>query len=84
MLMEFLSRMNGGELIGFTAVFLGGVIAAVAIVASQWRLVKVAEQEALLKRELAGQGRSAEEIERIVSARPPTDAERWCAVMKKG
>jgi hypothetical protein len=40
----------------------------VGIVAKQWRKARVAELEASLKAEMISQGRSADEIERVLAA----------------
>jgi hypothetical protein len=49
------------------------VFAAVAMAVNAWQNVRRAEQEAVLKREMLQQGRSAEDIERVLraSAEPP-------------
>ena len=44
---EFLDKLNGGELIGLTAVIAGPLIAITAIIMSQWRRVRVAEKRRL-------------------------------------
>ncbi len=60
------------------AAILGGAIyAIVSVVAVQWRKAREADVEASLKAELIKQGRSAEEIERVIraSARTTTSDE---------
>ena len=63
---EFLSTLNGGQLIGLVAVILGPLIAITAIIASQWRRVRIAEMEASLKQQMLDKGMSAAEIEQVM------------------
>jgi hypothetical protein len=65
---EFLSRFNGGELIGLTAVTGGLLIAISAILASQWRRVRIAEMDASLKQQMLDKGMSAAEIAQVMGA----------------
>lgn len=46
----------------------GGIVALVAIIAENWRKAHVANQEVSLKRDLVAQGRSPDDIERILQA----------------
>ncbi len=70
---EFLSRLNGGELIGLCFFVIAGVIAIVSVVAGVWYHWRKTEIEASLKAEMIKQGRSAEEIERILRATSKSD-----------
>ena len=72
---DMLSRMNGGELIGFFAVVGALVIAVSAIVGSLWASVRLAEfrtrraeLEAGLKQDMLSRGMSVDEIERVIAA----------------
>lgn len=65
---EFLAKFNGGELIGLVAVLVGPLIAIVAVLATQWRRVRVAEMEGALKQQMLDKGMSAAEIEQVMRA----------------
>lgn len=65
---DFLSRFDGGELIGLVAVVGGLLIAVISIVSHQWRRVRVAEYEASLKQQMLDKGLSAGEIEQVLKA----------------
>src|SRR5690242_6370285 len=67
-MVEFLSRFNGGELIGLTSVIMGPLMIAVIVIASQWRKVRVAEVEGALKQQMLDKGMSAAEIEQVMKA----------------
>ena len=54
--------------IPIVAIVCGCLVAVVATVAKQWRKSREAELEAALKADLIKQGRSAEEIEKILRA----------------
>jgi hypothetical protein len=78
---DLLYPLNGGEMIGLVAV-LGGLLCAiliplVAIVASQWRRVRLAQLEAHLKEQMLAKGMPAAEIEQVLKASslPPTPPE---------
>jgi hypothetical protein len=64
----FLAKFNAGEMIGLVAVAVGPLIAMVAIVAGQWRRVRIAEMEAALKQQMLDKGMSAAEIEKVMIA----------------
>jgi hypothetical protein len=75
---EMLSRMHGGELIGFFAVVGALVIAVSAIVGGLWASVRLAEfrtrraeLEAGLKQDMLSRGMSVDEIERVIAAGQP-------------
>jgi len=63
---ELLQRLDGGELIGLTAVLIGPLIAIVGIVTSQWRRVRLAEIESTLKQQILAKGMSAAEIKEVI------------------
>ena len=72
---DLLTRMNGGELIGFFAVVGGMFIAASAIIGGIWSSVRLAEfrarqleLETALKQDMLNRGMSADDIERVVAA----------------
>jgi hypothetical protein len=65
---EFLDKFNGGQLIGLIAVIGGPLIAIVAIVASQWRRVRISELEAALKQQMLDKGMSAAEIALVMAS----------------
>jgi SOS response regulatory protein OraA/RecX len=65
---EFLSKFDGGELIGLITVLGGVCIAVIALVANQWRRVRVAELEAGLKQQMIDRGMSPAEIEQLLAA----------------
>jgi len=65
---EFLHHLKPGELPGVIVAALMSVTIIVAIVANQWRKVRVAEQEAALKQTMLERGMSAEEIVRVLTA----------------
>jgi SOS response regulatory protein OraA/RecX len=65
---EFLSKFNSGDFIGLVAVVGGLTIPVVAILATQWRRVRIAEMEASLKQQMLDKGMSAAEIEQVMKA----------------
>jgi hypothetical protein len=65
---EFLAKFNAGQLIGLVAVLIGPMIAVVAILATQWRRVRIAEMEGALKQQMLDKGMSAAEIEQVMKA----------------
>ena len=65
---EFLFKFNAGEFIGLVAVLVGPMIAVVAIIATNWRRVRVAEMEGALKQQMLDKGMSAAEIEQVMKA----------------
>lgn len=64
---DFLKGM-GDELIPLAAIIGGLLTAVVAIVATQWRRVRLAEFEASLKQQMLERGLSAAEIEQVMKA----------------
>ena len=62
------NRLNGGEFIGLVAVAGGLVIAVIAIIASYWRSVRVAEIEGSLKQQMLDKGMTAADIEKVLNA----------------
>ncbi len=71
---ELLAKLTGSQLIGLAAVVMGPLIAIVAVVANQWRRVRVAEVEGALKQQMLDKGMSAAEIEQVMRARPGSGA----------
>jgi len=67
---EFLFKFNAGEFIGLAAVIVGPMIAVVAIIATNWRRVRVAEMEGALKQQMLDKGMSAAEIVQVMNAHP--------------
>jgi hypothetical protein len=67
---EFLAKFNAGQIIGLVAVLIGPVIAVVAILATQWRRVRIAEMEGALKQQMLDKGMSAAEIVQVMNAGP--------------
>jgi hypothetical protein len=72
---DLLSRMNGGELIGFFAVVGGLLFVATAAIAGIWAGVRHAEfrarqleAEIALKQDMISRGMSADDIERVLTA----------------
>jgi hypothetical protein len=65
---DFLDKLNGGEIIGFASVVGGLLVAIVAVVAMQWRRVRIAEIEASLKQQMLDKGMTAAEIEAVMKA----------------
>jgi hypothetical protein len=65
---DFLDKLNGGEIIGFSSVVGGLLVAIIAVVAMQWRRVRIAEIEASLKQQMLDKGMTAAEIETVMKA----------------
>jgi hypothetical protein len=65
---EFFAKLNGGEMFYLTAIVIGPLVAIVAIVAGQWRRVRIAEMEAALKQQMLDKGMSAADIEKVMTA----------------
>ncbi|HEV3115898.1 MAG TPA: hypothetical protein VGY58_02515 [Gemmataceae bacterium] len=63
MILEHIFSLWGMIIVAIVCSMLGG---AIAVVAKQWRKAREAEIEASLKAELIKQGRSAEEIDKIL------------------
>ena len=63
MILEHIFSLWGMIIVAIMCSMLGG---AIAVLAKQWRKAREAEIEASLKAELIKQGRSAEEIEKIL------------------
>jgi|SRR5215471_5723880 len=70
---ELMSKLDGGEIIPIFMFAVMGVVAIVATIAGVWYHWRKSEIEASLKAEMVKQGRSAEEIERILKATGRTD-----------
>jgi hypothetical protein len=72
---EFLSKFDGGELIGLVAV-VGGLLCGVlcgvpAIVLGIWADVRKTEAVAALKQDMLNRGMSADEIRMVIEAGSP-------------
>jgi len=65
---DFLSRFNGGELIGLVAVAGGLLCAIVGILSGSWQKVRKAEIAAALKQDMLNRGMSAEDIRTVMEA----------------
>jgi hypothetical protein len=65
---ELLAKLSAGQLIGLVAVIMGPLVAIVAVIASQWRRVRIAEMDAALKQQMLDKGMSAAEIEQVFRA----------------
>ena len=65
---DALSRLGSGDVVALGAIVIAGIVIVVSVVAVQWRKYHEAETMADLKRDLAVQGKSPEEIERILKA----------------
>ncbi len=76
---EFLDKFTGGQLIGLIAVVMGPLVGIVAVVAAQWRRVRIAEFEAALKQQMLDKGMSAAEIEQVMTASQNPKAVRQVA-----
>jgi hypothetical protein len=67
-MMDLLSRLDGGELIGIVSVVGGLLIAAVGIIAGSWVKVRRAELAAALKQDMLNRGLSADDIRTVLEA----------------
>ena len=67
-MMDLLSRLDGGELIGIVAVVGGLLIAMVGIIAGSWVKVRRAEIAAALKQDMLNRGLSAVDIRTVLEA----------------
>jgi hypothetical protein len=65
---EFLSKFNGGELIGLVAVAGGLLCGIVGIISGNWQRVRKAEIAAALKQDMINRGMSADEIRTVMEA----------------
>lgn len=64
---ELLHAMNGGELIGFTAVVLGTGLGIPLAILGVWTCHRKSESELQLKRDMVAAGFTPDEIERVVA-----------------
>jgi hypothetical protein len=69
---DFLSRVDGGELIAIIAVGGGMLIALLSIAAGVWHKVKSEQIAADLKKDMLDRGMSADEIKTVLEAGRPT------------
>jgi hypothetical protein len=67
---DFLSRVDGGELIAIIAVGGGMLIAFLSIAAAVWHKVRSEQIAADLKRDMLDRGMSADEIKMVLEAGP--------------
>jgi hypothetical protein len=65
---EFLSKFDGGELIGLVAVGGSMLCAMVAIIMGVWHANRKSEIAAALKTDMLNRGMSAEEIRTVLDA----------------
>jgi hypothetical protein len=66
-----------GIFIAFVAIVSGSLIAITAILAHNWRAVRLSETEGALKRDMLNRGMSAEDIERVIKATDRVAADAW-------
>jgi len=77
MMNDFLSRFNGGQLIGFVAVAGGLLCGIVSIIGHFWKVNRLTA----LKQDMVARGMSVEEIEAVVNAgtgQKPVHRHRSC------
>lgn len=67
-MMDLLSRLDGGELLGGVAVIGGLLVAIIGILAGSWVKVRRAEIAAGLKQDMLNRGLSAEDIRAVLEA----------------
>lgn len=67
---DILSKFDAKELIALVAVAGGMLTGIIALVAKQWRRVRLAELEATLKQQMLERGMVPDEIERVLRASP--------------
>lgn len=66
---EFLDKLSPGDVPGVIAIISTFVVALGWIVVSNWRKVRIAEQNAALKQDMIQRGMSVDDIERVLRAR---------------
>jgi hypothetical protein len=70
-----MGALSGEQTVGVIAIVVtvggGLVFAAIAVIAYYWQIVRVAEQNAVLKKTMIDKGFSPEDIERVVMAGDP-------------
>ena len=71
-MLELLTELNGGELIGLIAVVGAMLVAAIKVIAGSWQRTRCTEIEASLKHDMLERGMSADEIERVLKASGPS------------
>jgi hypothetical protein len=77
---EFLTRVDGGELIAIISVGGGLLIALLSIGVGAWHKVRAEQISADLKRDMLDRGMSADEIKTVLEAgpsRPPAMSVSW-------
>ena len=65
---ELLSKLNSGELLALVAVIGGVIIMVTVCLATQWRVVRIAETEGALKQQMVDKGMSPAEIDQVLKA----------------
>ncbi|HMC63678.1 MAG TPA: hypothetical protein VKI65_01955 [Gemmataceae bacterium] len=65
---DFLARVTSRDMVAIVAVVGGLTVAAIAVLASNWRRVRIAEMEGSLKQQMLEKGMSAAEIEQVLRA----------------
>jgi hypothetical protein len=83
-MLETLFVKSPETLVAFTFIVCAAVVALTAIVAHQWRSVRLSEVEASLKQDMLNRGLSADEIERVLraSAKPTNSRPPWLSDSK--
>ncbi|MBM3997515.1 MAG: hypothetical protein FJ303_25720 [Planctomycetes bacterium] len=64
---ELMAKFSPGEFIALAAVVMGPLIAITAIIATQWRQVRITEMKIILKQQMLDKGMSPAEIEQVMS-----------------
>ena len=67
-MLELLNKFDAGQLIGLVGVIGGLLVAALAVVITQWRRVRLAEMETGLKQQMLEKGMSPAEIGQVMNA----------------
>jgi hypothetical protein len=67
---EFLSKVDGGELIAIVSICGGMLIALLCIMAGVWHKVRAEQIAADLKKDMLDRGMSADEIKTVLEAGP--------------
>lgn len=67
---ELMTKLTGEEILGLVGIVGACVTTIVAFWSYNWRMVKVAEIDGQLKREMVNQGRSGAEIAEVIRAKP--------------
>jgi hypothetical protein len=65
---EYLSKLDGGELIAVIAIVGGLICGVIVMIGEFWRRIRKAEIDAKLKTDMLDRGMSAEEIKTVLEA----------------